>query len=92
MKRVNLDKADSAVKNFVRDLPLKGDEVELKLNGRVVCRITSPLEMSSEERAALAEEARELIRRAQQQNKGVPARVIAREVRRAVEEVRRRTK
>jgi hypothetical protein len=92
MTRIKLDKADSAVKRFVRSLRVKAGEVELELNGRVVCRIIPPLEMTTEEKKTLAEDARKLIRRSQERNKGVPARVIEREVRKAVEEVRRPSK
>jgi hypothetical protein len=90
MKRVKLDNAAPEVKRFVQSISVVGDGVELELNGQVVCRIMS--EMSSEERAALAEEARKLIRSAQERNKSVPARVIEREIRKAVDQVRRRTK
>jgi hypothetical protein len=92
MKRVKLDEADRSVQEFVRKLPIDGEGVELELDGRVLCKVIPPLQFSDAEKAAWAQEARELLRRARERNKGVPARVIEREVREAVKAVRSKHK
>jgi hypothetical protein len=88
MKRVKLDTASRTVQQFVRSLPGDTEGVELELNGRVLCKVIPPLQFSDAEKAALIQECRELMRRARERNKGVPARVIEREVCEAVNAVR----
>jgi hypothetical protein len=90
VKRINLDRAGRAVRNFVSKLPIEHDGVELELNGQVICKVVPVLQYSDAEKKALIEERRKLIRQAQQRNRGVPARVIAQEIRQAVEQVRRK--
>jgi hypothetical protein len=102
MKRVKLDKADRSVQKFFCSLPEDVDGVELgdgaredfvgvwELNGRVLCKVIPPLQFSDAEKAALVQGARELVRRARERNKGVPARVLEREVREAVKGIRSR--
>src|SRR5688572_10687380 len=92
MQRVNLDSAPAAVKNFVSALPNDPDGVELVLNGQVVRKVIGPQQLTEPERAELLDKVTKQIRRAHQRNKAVPARVIAREVQAAVEEVRSRGK
>ena len=90
MKRVNLNGAAPAVKQFVSTLAADADGVELELDGRVLCRLVPPAQLTEAEKKALVEERWQLIRKARLRNRGVPATVIAKEVRDAVEEVRRR--
>ena len=45
-------------------------------------------QLSEAEKARLLQEGRELVRRARERNRGIPARTIAREVRNAVKQVR----
>jgi hypothetical protein len=90
MHRIKLDRAPASVQKFVRALPLSDDGVELELDGTVLCKVVSPHVLTDAEQAALIERGRELVRRARKRNQGVPARAIEREVRQAVEEVRRR--
>ncbi len=90
MKRLSLDAAPPAVREFVASLPLDPDGVELEMNGHIVCKVLGPSHLLDAEKQALIKERWELIRRAQVRNKGVPARVLEREVQDAVEEVRRR--
>lgn len=90
MKRVSLDTATTAVKTFVRSLPIDTEGVELELDGRVLCEVLPPRSISPDERESLIVRARALADRARMRNKDVPARVIEREVRQAVNEVRRR--
>ena len=90
MKRVNLNGAAPAVKQFLSMLSVAADGVELELDGRVLCRLLPPAQLTEAEKKALVEERWQLIRQARLRNRGVPATVIAKEVRDAVEEVRRR--
>ena len=90
MKRIKLDKAAPAVQQFVRDLPVAPNGVELELAGKVIGRLIPPTGLAEPERAALIARGRELVERARAQSKGVPSRILEREVREAVDEVRRR--
>lgn len=89
-KRVKLDTATSAVKDFLRGLPLIPNGVELELAGKVIGRFMPPEELSDPEKSALLARGRELVQRARQRNQGVPARILERDIRKAVTEVRRR--
>jgi hypothetical protein len=62
----------------------------LELNGRVVCKVVPLQHLSESEKESLIKERWRLIRRAQRRNKGMPAKVIEREVQSALDEVRRR--
>ncbi|MEX2120209.1 MAG: hypothetical protein WD847_11495 [Pirellulales bacterium] len=90
MHRIKLDTAPPQVRQFLEDLPLDQGGVELELNGRVLYQVIPPHQLSDAQREAILAEGWELIRAAQERNKGVPANVIEREVREAVDEVRRR--
>lgn len=90
MKRVSIDTAQAAVKSFVRSLPIEVEGVELELDGKVVCEVLPPHSISEAERSTLVARAKALGQKARQRNLGVPARVIEREARKAVEEVRAR--
>jgi hypothetical protein len=89
MKRIKLDRADQAVKQFLRSLPVEAGGVEIELEGQVICKVVASRQFTDAEKKALAEERWRLIRRAQERNKGVPARVLAKEASEAVEQVRR---
>lgn len=90
MSRISIDDASADVKEFLCSLPLTAEGAELELNGRVICKVIPARQYSEEEKQALFARGRELVRRAQRRNRGVPARVLEREVREAVDEVRRR--
>jgi hypothetical protein len=90
MQRVNLESAPEAVKKYLSDLPVEPDGVELVLHGEVLYKVVGPHQLTDAERDAILDEGLQLIRQAPQRNKGVPAKVIEREVREAVDEVRRR--
>lgn len=92
MIRVNLDEATKDVQQFIRDLPIEREGVELELAGQVVCEIVPPRSLSETERALLVNRGRELARRARARNQGVSAAVIESDVREAVDEVRGRNK
>ncbi len=91
MLRVKLDGASSAVKKFVSTLPVDPEGVELELNGVVVCEVIGPRPPSDSERDAILQDGLNLISRARR-NKAVSGKVIDREIRDAVNEVRRRGK
>jgi hypothetical protein len=90
MKRVALDAAAEAVRSFVQSLPMDPGGVALELQGRVLCTVIPPEGFSGLEKAELLRRGRELVRRSRNRNEGVPIRTIEREIRGAVDEVRRR--
>jgi hypothetical protein len=59
MQRVKLDKAGPAVKKFLRSLPIDRDDVELELDGKIVCNVSGPNKLSEGERVALRAKGRE---------------------------------
>lgn len=87
MIKVSLDHASAPVREFVQSLPIDQGSVELELNGAVVCTVVPP---TTKDRATLLERGRELVRRAQERNRGVSEEAIEREVEAAIEEVRAR--
>ena len=90
MHRMSLDAAPAAVKKFIQGLVVEPDGVEIELNGKVVCKVVGPHDLSESERDTLLQDGLKLLQKAQHRSKGVPAKVIEREVRDAVAEVRRR--
>jgi hypothetical protein len=92
VQRVRLDSEPPAVKEFLRTLNVGNDGVELEIAGQVICKVIPALKFSEAEKAALLKERWEMIRKARQRNKSVPANVIEREVREAVDDVRKRKK
>jgi hypothetical protein len=89
MKRVILDTEIPEVQEFIQKLPLQ-DGVELELGGRLICKVIGPHQLTEDEKKDLIERGREIVARARERNKGVSAKVIEREVRQAVNEVRQR--
>lgn len=87
MKRLNLDRAAPAVKRFVGKLILDPEGVELELAGQVLCKVIPRLQFSDAEKAAMIRLRQESMRCARERNKGVPAKVLAREIREAVKAV-----
>ena len=85
---INLDRENDLIKQFIRSLPIESQGVALELDGQVICKVVPPFAEGHEH--ALIERGRELVRRARERNRGVPARVIEREVREAIDEVRQR--
>lgn len=90
MRKVTLDKAAPAVKKFFRSLKVGHEGIEVVLNGEPVYKVIPASQMSEAEKQAMVDRTWKLINRARERNKNVPARVIEREVRDAVDEVRRR--
>lgn len=90
MKRVAIDEAPMAVKEFVQSLPLDGGGVQLELGGHVVCTVVPAADRADRDARALLERGRELVRRSRERNKDIPTATVEREVRRAVNEVRQR--
>ncbi len=90
MKRVSLDTQTAEIQQFITQLPLDFEGVEIELHGRALCKVIPSIQFAEAEKESLVRERWELIRRAQERNKGVPAKVIERDVLDAVEEVRQR--
>jgi hypothetical protein len=88
MKRVNLETAAPSVRKFIQSLRVDSEGVELAIADHVVCKVVPPLQYSEAEKAVMLDKGWELIRRAYARNRDVPARVIAAEVRKAVNTVR----
>ncbi len=88
MKRMVLDTADVAVKEFVRSLPSAAEALELELSGRVVGVFLPSAGQSVINQVALLARGRELVARVRERNTGVPDEEIEREVDAAVKEVR----
>jgi hypothetical protein len=90
MKHIVIDKYDERVRQFIRSLPLEPDGVAIELDGHVICKVVSPYQLSDAERDAALQRGWDLIEQAGARNKDVPAKVIEREVHKAVDEVRQR--
>ncbi|MCI0680556.1 MAG: hypothetical protein L0Y71_00510 [Gemmataceae bacterium] len=90
MKRVNLDRAAPAIKQFLRSLPLTKNGVELELGGKVIAHLIPTSALDEAGKAAVIARGRELVKRARDRNKGVPGRMVEREVRQAIDRVRAR--
>jgi hypothetical protein len=90
MRRVKLDKAGPEVKKFFRSLPVAKEDVELELDGAIVCKVSAANRLSDAEKAMLRKKAHELLKRSHERNKDVPAAVIAKEVEAAISAARSR--
>lgn len=90
MQRVAIDEASTAVREFIRGLPLDSNGIALELDGKVVCEILPPSELTDESRAALIARGRQLARRARDRNRVVSAKTLEREIEDAVAAVRQR--
>jgi hypothetical protein len=90
MRKVKVDKAAPSVKKFVRSLKVGQEGVEVVLDGKTVFKAIPASQMSEAERKALIDRTWEMIRKVRERNRHVPASVIQREIREAVDEVRRR--
>jgi hypothetical protein len=88
MTRVNVDTAAPAVKSFLRSLTVDASGVEIELAGRILCKIVPPQQLSEAAKAANVADMRELLRRARQRSKAVPAKTIERDIRAAMNRVR----
>jgi hypothetical protein len=92
MVRISVDETAPAVRKFLGRLPFQGAGIELELDGKVICRIFPASPASEEDKTALAQRGLEIARKARDRNKGVPARVIDKEIDDAVAQVRKRRK
>ena len=92
MKRVNLDKATTAVKQFFRNLPVSAEGLELELDGNVVCEVMPPRSISLLERTALIARVRERAKKSRARNAGIPQRALQSDVDQAINAVRQRKK
>ena len=80
------------VKRFVRTLAKGAEGAMLRLNGQSLLKVLPPYEMSDAEKKALIEGRQDLMRKARERNKGVPMKVINKEIEEAIDEVRGRKK
>jgi hypothetical protein len=90
MKRMQLKETPHAVQQFVRSLVGHPEVVEFEENGQVLLRILAAPQLSAKRKSALLQEGRELVRRARERNRNVPARTLEQEVKKAVNAVRRK--
>jgi hypothetical protein len=90
MHRINLDVASRSVRDFFHKLPIDREGIEIEIDGKVRFKVIPPEQLSEEEKKSLIDDALRLMRRSQERNKEVPARVIEREIRDAINEVRGR--
>ncbi len=88
MKKIKLDKEPSVIKNFFRHLFVGVNGVELELGGKIFCQIIPAFSLSASEREGLLKKRWELIRLAQQRTKNIPANVLAKKIRQAIQQVR----
>lgn len=90
MRRVKLDKAGPQVRKFFRSLRVAQEDVELELGGEIVCKVSAANRISDAAKVSLRKQGRELLKRAHERTKDVPAKVIAKEVDAAIRAVRSR--
>jgi hypothetical protein len=90
MNRICLDSESADIKRFIHKLPIAGEGVELELNGKIVCKVIPSTMFSDAEKKSLVENRWKIIQRAQKRTKGLPPKVIEREIERAIDEVRQR--
>jgi hypothetical protein len=88
MKRVNVDTASPAVKEFIRSLAVDANGVEVTLDGNVVCKIVPPAQLSDADKATKLALVRQLLDESRKNSKRVPATVIERKIRHATKTVR----
>jgi hypothetical protein len=88
MKRVNVDTAPPAVKNFIRSLAIDATGVEVTLGGNVVCKIIPPGQLTDAQKAAQLGVVRQLLGEARAHSKHVPAEVFERKIRSAMKKTR----
>jgi hypothetical protein len=87
-----LEKTPRAVQQFIRSLVDRPEVVEFEENGRVLLYILAAPQLTTKNKTALLQQGRELVRRARERNRDVPARTLEKEVRQAVNTVRRKSR
>jgi hypothetical protein len=90
MNRVCLDSESPDIKRFIRRLPISREGVELELNGKVVCKVIPSVVLTDAEKQALVEDRWKIIQRVQKRTKGLPPKVIERDIEQAIDKVRQR--
>lgn len=88
MRRVSLDATSATITEFLRRLPR--EPVELEAGGEVICTVMPGAVAGEVDSSDLLQRGRELVERARRRNQGASSEEIKREVRAAVESVRRR--
>lgn len=90
MTRVDLDSLPHDVRAFVTGLPADAKAIELVSHGQVVWKLVRPGELSDAEKQVLLARGRDFVRDVRDRVKDIPAAVVKRKVKEAVDEVRRR--
>ena len=90
MQRLKLDSQNPAIRQFVRKLRPRREGLELEFDGEIVCKIFPPDYDPQMDQAQARKRLRELMRKGQEHNKGVPARVLEREIQDGIDKVRGR--
>jgi hypothetical protein len=88
MKRVNVDTASPAVKKFIRSLAIDANGVEVALDGKVVCKIIPPAQLTDAEKAAQLGVVRKLLGEARANSRRMPAAAVERNIRSALKTIR----
>jgi hypothetical protein len=89
MTRIKVDTAALAVKKFIRSLAIDANGVEVILDGRVVCKIIPPGQLSDAEKTAQLSEVRQLLAKARDNSKRRSAATIEQNVRDALKTIRK---
>jgi hypothetical protein len=84
MKRLNLEKAPPAVRQFIRSLAGHPEVVEFEENGRVLLRILAAPRLTAASKSLLLQQGRDLVRRARERNRNATVCALAKEVHLAV--------
>jgi hypothetical protein len=90
MRKVTLDNATPSVKKFAKSLRVGPDGIDVVLNGDVLFKAIPPNRLTEAQKDELFDQAWRTVQEIRERNRDVPARVIARDVRKAVADVRRR--
>jgi hypothetical protein len=88
MKRVNVDTASPAVKKFIQSLAIDAEGVEVTLDGKVVCKIIPPGQLSDAEKTAQLGVVRQLLGEARANSMRMPATNIERNIKSALKTIR----
>jgi hypothetical protein len=84
MSRLNLDSAAPAVKNFLRSVSIVPNGIEIELDGKVVCKIVPPSELSEAEKDSRLADVRDLLKRSRMRSKRASRDKMDRDIREAM--------
>ncbi len=90
MKHIAIEEQDERVQHFLQALSREAGGAMLVRAGQPLLRVLPAGALSESERDAVIARGRELVRRARERNRDIPAKEITRKVQLAIDEVRRR--